>query len=502
MTQIAEYLLDIEDIVKEFPGVKALDGARLKVRPGTIHALMGENGAGKSTMIKCLFGIYIEDSGSIKLNGQPVRFNNPKQALEQGVSMVHQELNQVLKRSVMENIWLGRFPKTKLGLIDEHKMYQDTKAIFQQLNLDIDPRTIIGKLSVSQRQMIEIAKAVSYDAKVIILDEPTSSLTEQEVQHLFRIMNQLKDQGCGLVYISHKMEEILAISDEVTIMRDGQWIATEAAKDLTMERIIQLMVGRDIGHRFPPRNNHPGQVTLEVRNLTAKYQPSIQDVSLTVHEGEVLGIAGLVGSRRTELIECIFGIATLASGEIYKNGKLIHNNNSRDAIKNGFALVTEERRATGIFPIADIRFNTVISNMRHYRGKLGLIRNASMGSDTQRMIDAMAIKTPSQRTQIRSLSGGNQQKVIIGRWLLTDADIYLFDEPTRGIDVGAKYEIYQIILDLAKKGKTVIVVSSEMTELLGITDRIAVMSNGRLAGVEKTESLTQEEILRLSALYL
>ena len=315
-------------------------------------------------------------------------------------------------------------------------------------------------------------------------------------------MNQLKDQGCGLVYISHKMEEILAISDEVTIMRDGQWIATEAAKDLTMERIIQLMVGRDIGHRFPPRNNHPGQVTLEVRNLTAKYQPSIQDVSLTVHEGEVLGIAGLVGSRRTELIECIFGIATLASGEIYKNGKLIHNNNSRDAIKNGFALVTEERRATGIFPIADIRFNTVISNMRHYRGKLGLIRNASMGSDTQRMIDAMAIKTPSQRTQIRSLSGGNQQKVIIGRWLLTDADIYLFDEPTRGIDVGAKYEIYQIILDLAKKGKTVIVVSSEMTELLGITDRIAVMSNGRLAGVEKTESLTQEEILRLSALYL
>ena len=261
MTQIAEYLLDIEDIVKEFPGVKALDGARLKVRPGTIHALMGENGAGKSTMMKCLFGIYIEDSGSIKLNGQPVRFNNPKQALEQGVSMVHQELNQVLKRSVMENIWLGRFPKNKLGLIDEHKMYQDTKAIFQQLNLDIDPRTIIGKLSVSQRQMIEIAKAVSYDAKVIILDEPTSSLTEQEVQHLFRIMNQLKDQGCGLVYISHKMEEILAISDEVTIMRDGQWIATEAAKDLTMERIIQLMVGRDIGHRFPPRNNHPGQVT-------------------------------------------------------------------------------------------------------------------------------------------------------------------------------------------------------------------------------------------------
>ena len=502
MTQ-AEYILDIDGIVKEFPGVKALDGAKLKVRPGTIHSLMGENGAGKSTMMKCLFGIYIEDAGTIKLNGEQVRFINPKQALEQGVSMVHQELNQVLKRNVMENIWLGRFPMTKFGTVDERKMYHDTKAIFEQLNLDIDPKMIIGKLSVSQRQMVEIAKAVSYDAKVIILDEPTSSLTEQEVQHLFRIINQLKSQGCGIVYISHKMEEILAISDDVTIMRDGQWIATELASNLTMDKIIQLMVGRDIGHRFPPRNNVPGEVTLEVKNLTAKYQPSIKDVSLSVRKGEVLGVAGLVGSRRTELLECIFGIATVESGEIIKDGVPIKNNNSRDAIKNGFALVTEERRATGIFPIADIRFNTVISNIGHYiMGKLGLISSATMGSDTQRMIDAMAIKTPSQKTQIRTLSGGNQQKVIIGRWLLTDADIYLFDEPTRGIDVGAKYEIYQIILDLANKGKTVIVVSSEMTELLGITDRIAVMSNGRLAGVENTADLTQEEILRLSALYL
>ena len=502
MTQPVEYILDIDGIVKEFPGVKALDGAQLKVRPGTIHALMGENGAGKSTMMKCLFGIYIEDAGTIKLNGEPIRFDNPKQALEKGVSMVHQELNQVLKRNVMENIWLGRFPLNKFGLVDEHKMYHDTKKIFEQLNLDIDPRTIIGKLSVSERQMVEIAKAVSYNAKVLILDEPTSSLTEQEVQHLFRIINQLKSEGCGIVYISHKMEEILAISDDVTIMRDGQWIATKLASELTMDKIIQLMVGRDIGHRFPPRNNVPGEVSLDLRNLTAKYQPSIQDVSLTVRKGEVLGVAGLVGSRRTELLECIFGTATLESGEIYKDGELIKNTNSREAIKNGFALVTEERRATGIFPIADIRFNTVISNIGNYANKFGVVNSSTMGEDTQRMIDAMAIKTPSQKTQIRTLSGGNQQKVIIGRWLLTDADVYLFDEPTRGIDVGAKYEIYQIILDLANRGKTVIVVSSEMMELLGITDRIAVMSNGRLAGVEDTDKLTQEEILRLSALYL
>ncbi|MCW6659301.1 ATP-binding cassette domain-containing protein [Aerococcaceae bacterium NML191292] len=501
MSTATEYILDIDNIVKEFPGVRALDKAQLKVRPGTVHALMGENGAGKSTMMKCLFGIYIEDEGTIRLNGKQVRFDNPKQALENGVSMVHQELNQVLKRSVMENIWLGRFPM-KHGFVDSRKMYEDTKKIFEQLNIDVDPKVLIGKLSVSQRQMVEIAKAVSYDAKVLILDEPTSSLTAQEVRHLFRIINQLKEQGYGIVYISHKMEEILEISDDVTIMRDGRWIATEPASELTMDRIIQLMVGRDLGHLFPPRDNVPGEVSLQLKNLTAKYQPSIKDVSLDIRKGEVLGIAGLVGSRRTELLECIFGTATLESGEIYKDGKLIQNRNSREAIKNGFALVTEERRATGIFPIADIRFNTVIANIGGYTNKFGFVNSSTTESDTQRMIDAMQIKTPTQKTQIRSLSGGNQQKVIIGRWLLTDADVYLFDEPTRGIDVGAKYEIYQLILDLAKRGKTVVVVSSEMMELIGITDRIAVMSNGYLAGVEDTDKLTQEEIMRLSALHL
>lgn len=312
MSVTAEYILDMDGIIKDFPGVRALDNAQLKVRPGTVHALMGENGAGKSTMMKCLFGIYIEDAGTIRLNGESVRFSNPKQALENGVSMVHQELNQVLKRSVMENIWLGRFP-IKRGFVDERKMYEDTKVIFDQLNIDVDPKIQVGKLSVSQRQMVEIAKAVSHHAKVLILDEPTSSLTEQEVAHLFRIINQLKAQGCGIVYISHKMEEILEISDDVTIMRDGQWVATESSSELTMERIIQLMVGRTIDNRFPPRDNEPGDVILELKNLTAKYQPSIRDVSLSVRKGEVLGIAGLVGSRRTELLECIFGTATLES---------------------------------------------------------------------------------------------------------------------------------------------------------------------------------------------
>lgn len=501
MSTTAEYILDIEGIIKEFPGVRALDGAQLKVRPGSIHALMGENGAGKSTMMKCLFGIYIEDAGTIKLNGEEVRFDNPKQALENGVSMVHQELNQVLKRSVMENIWLGRFPM-KMGFVDEHKMFEDTKAIFEKLNIDVNPKMLIGKLSVSERQMVEIAKAVSYNAKVLILDEPTSSLTEQEVNHLFRIINQLRENGCGIVYISHKMEEILAISDEVTVMRDGKWIATEPAKDLTMDRIIQLMVGRDLGNVFPPKDNVPGDVSLQLRNLTSKYQPGIKDVTLDVRRGEVLGVAGLVGSRRTELLETIFGTRTLESGSIIKDGQEIVNKNSRDAIANGFALVTEERRATGIFPIESIRFNTIIANVGNYSNKFGFVDSSTMADDTKRMIDAMRIKTPSQKTSIRSLSGGNQQKVIIGRWLLTEADIYLFDEPTRGIDVGAKYEIYQIIIDLAKNGKTVIVVSSEMMELIGITDRIAVMSNGYLAGVENTKDLTQEEILRLSALHL
>lgn len=496
----SEYVLEMIDIEKQFPGVKALDHAQLKLRPGTVHALMGENGAGKSTLMKCLFGVYKEDAGKILIDGKETHFAGPKNALDNGVAMVHQELNQVLKRSVMENIWLGRFPK-KMGLVSHQQMYEKTKAVFKELDIPVDPKTIIGKLSVSQRQMVEIAKAVSYNAKIVVLDEPTSSLTEEEVEHLFKIMNKLRDNGVALVYISHKMEEILHISDEVTIMRDGKWVATEHARDLTTDKIIKLMVGRDLTNRFPPKTNVPGEVMLEVKKLTGKYMPSCIDVSFELRKGEILGIAGLVGSRRTELLETIFGISHRASGEVILNGKTVDNKDSRMAIKNGFALLTEERRATGIFPVMNISFNSIIANIKSYK-KHVLLSGKDMTKDTGWVIDSMHVKTPSQRTQIRSLSGGNQQKVIFGRWLLTAPEVLLLDEPTRGIDVGAKYEIYQLIIDLANQGKGVIMVSSEMPELLGICNRIAVMSNGHLAGILDGETATQEDIMRLAAMYI
>ncbi len=491
------------DIEKSFPGVKALDHAHLKLRRGTVHALMGENGAGKSTLMKCLFGIYKQDAGTILLDGQETRFSGPKDALDHGVAMVHQELNQVLKRNVMENIWLGRFPK-KFGLVDHKTMYARTEALFQELDIPVDPKIIIGKLSVSQRQMVEIAKAVSFNSKIVVLDEPTSSLTQEEVEHLFVIIGKLRANGVGLVYISHKMEEILRISDEVTVMRDGQWIATEPAAELTTDKIIKMMVGRELTHRFPPKTNAPeeGDALVEVSHLTGRHMPSCIDVNFTLRRGEILGVAGLVGSRRTELLETIFGIAQHSGGEIRKNGRGIKNSSPGVAIKNGFAMLTEERRATGIFAGLDITFNTVIAHLKSYRGFLGLLSSKRMGGDTQWVIDSLAVKTPSQKTFIRNLSGGNQQKVIIGRWLLTTPDILLLDEPTRGIDVGAKAEIYQLIINLAKEGKGIIVVSSEMPELFGICDRLLVMSNGRLAGILDIKDATQEEVMRLAAKHI
>ncbi len=495
-----KYVLEMIDICKEFPGVKALDNVQLKVRPGTVHALMGENGAGKSTLMKCLFGVYIEDNGEIFIEGEKSKFSNPKQAMDNGVAMVHQELNQVLQRNVMDNIWLGRYPG-KSGIVNEKNMYDETKKILDELDIDIDPRIKMAKLSVSQRQMVEIAKAVSYNAKILVLDEPTSSLTNEEVNHLFKIINKLRDKGCGIIYISHKMEEILQISDDVTIMRDGKWIDTIPAKDLTTDKIIKLMVGRDLTNRFPPKTNKPEDIILEVKNLTGAYQPSIKEVSFELRKGEILGIAGLVGSKRTELLETIFGIAKHSEGELILNGKKVENSDSRKAIKNGFALLTEERRATGVFGQLDIKFNTMIANIDRY-SKYGVLDNKKMTEDTKWTIDSMKVKTPSQKTLIRSLSGGNQQKVIIGRWLLTNPEILLLDEPTRGIDVGAKYEIYQLIIDLANKGKGVIVVSSEMPELLGICDRILVMSNGKVAGISDADKLTQEDIMTMAAKYI
>lgn len=499
--QQSEWLLEMIDVSKSFPGVKALDNVNLRVRPHSVHALMGENGAGKSTLLKCLFGIYEKDQGKIFFKGQEINFTSSKEALENGVSMVHQELNLVLQRTVMDNMWLGRYP-TKGWFIDHGKMYDDTKRIFDELDIDIDPKVKVATLSVSQMQMIEIAKAFSYDAKIVIMDEPTSSLTEKEVKHLFKIINKLKDKGCGIVYISHKMEEIFQLCDEITILRDGQWVATQPLKGMTMDQIIGMMVGRELTQRFPEKTNQPKEVILEVEHLTAKNQPSIQDVTFNLHKGEILGIAGLVGAKRTDIVETLFGIRDRSQGSIKLHGKEVANHNAHEAIRNGFALVTEERRSTGIYSRLDIAFNSLIANMDSYKGSMGLLSDNKMKSDTQWVIDSMRVKTPTQQTQIGSLSGGNQQKVIIGRWLLTQPEILMLDEPTRGIDVGAKFEIYQLILELAKKDKGIIIISSEMPELLGITDRIMVMSNGRVAGIVNTKETDQSEILRLASLYL
>ena len=501
---MAEYLLEMHNICKKFPGVVALDQAQLCVRPGSVHALVGENGAGKSTLMKCLFGIYSMDSGDIALNGESVSFANPRDALLNGVSMVHQELDQLGERNVLDNIWLGRFPTNPALVIDEKKMYKDTFDLFAELNLDIDPRAKLKYFSVSTRQMVEIAKAVSYRSKIIVLDEPTSSLTEKEVAMLFEIIRKLQSNGCGIIYISHKMEEILEIADEITIMRDGKWISTKPVQNITIDNIISAMVGRDMTHRFPPKDNVPGEKILEVKNLTT-LKAGVKNVTFDLHAGEVLGVAGLVGSRRTELLETIFGTKKKLEGEVVLRGKSVRNRSSSEAIRNKFAFLTEERRFDGIFPLLSVQFNTVIANLGKNANWLGVIKEKMIERDTKWTIENLRVKVPTQKTPINTLSGGNQQKVLFGRWLLTDPDVLLLDEPTRGIDVGAKYEIYQFIFELARKGKGVIVVSSEMPELMGISDRIMVMSNGRLADIVDArgeEPVDQEQLFRLAAKHL
>ena len=492
------YLLQIVDVSKSFTGVKALDKVSLNVRPGSIHSLMGENGAGKSTLMKCLFGIYTADSGEFILEGKKVNFSSAKQAMENGVSMVHQELNQVHTRSVMENIWLGRFPGFPPIYVSHKKMYSDTLEIFKNLDIQIDPKAIIRTLSVSQRQMVEIAKAVSHNSKVIVFDEPTSSLTEVEVEHLFRIITNLRNKGCAIIYISHRMNEILRISDEVSVMRDGKLVDTSPAASLTTNKIITMMVGRELNNVFPPKDNIPGEAVFKVEGLTAQYC-NLKDVSFELRKGEILGVAGLVGAGRTEMLESIFGLVTLKSGKIYNNGAEIKTGKPSRAMKHGLAMVTEERRATGIFGILSVRDNIAVANIKKYKQMHLYISDKKMSADADWAIKALRIKTPDQRTLIRSLSGGNQQKAVFGRWLLTNPEVLLLDEPTRGIDVGAKYEIYQLMIDLAKQGKSIVMVSSELEELLGVCDRIIVMSGGCKTGDLETRATNQEEIMTLAA---
>ena len=494
-----EFLLQMKNISKRFGGVQALDSVQLDLKPGSVHALMGENGAGKSTLMKCLFGLYIMDAGEILFKGQSVRFSGPNEALKAGVAMVQQELEQVQETSVMNNIYLGRFPM-KGPFIDDKKLYEDTKQLLEEFDLHIDPKAKISSLSVSMKQMVDIVKAVSYDASVIVLDEPTSSLTEKETEHLFEVIERLKNRGCGIIYISHKMDEVLRISDTVTIMRDGHWIGTNPTSNMTVDELIRMMVAREMNDRFPPKHPNIGEVSLKVEHLTTVYAPQVLDLSFEAHKGEVLGIAGLVGAGRTELLESIFGLRKIQSGDIYINGeKYDHKKPPKEV---GLTLLTEERRATGIFPLLDIRWNTVSSSLEKVLNKYHLISNKLVEEKTQWAVDAMHIKTESHRTLISNLSGGNQQKVLLGRCLLNDPQILLLDEPTRGIDVGAKYEIYQLILELAAQGRTVIFVSSEMQELMGVADRIMVMSGGRCAGILPAAEATQEEIMRLAAMYV
>ena len=495
-------LIEMRDITKTFPGVKALDGVSLTLKKGSVHALMGENGAGKSTLMKCLFGVYKKDSGEIFLEGEKIEFSGAKDALTHGVAMVHQELNQALKLSVMDNIWLGRFPRVSkfIPLTSEKKMFEKTKELFSELGIECDPRIKMGELSVSKRQMIEIAKAVSYDARVLVFDEPTSSLTESEAEHLFEIINSLKERGCGIIYISHKMEEILRICDTVTVMRDGKHIKTAEASSLTIDEIIRLMVGRELSERYPKKKTEPGDVMLRVKELSGAHT-RLNLATFDLKHGEILGVAGLDGSGRTELIETIFGLRERRGGEINLEGNTIQNRTPVEAIKNGFALLTEERRASGIFGILSISDNATVTNLRKYR-RGPFLSNKKISDATRWCISSMKIKTPSPKTKISALSGGNQQKVILGRWLLSKPKVLLLDEPTRGIDVGAKYEIYKLITELAESQKGIILVSSEMPELIGICDRIIVMSGGRIAGEVRKEEFTQEKIMSLASRFV
>lgn len=499
---MTEYRLEMTGISKSFPGVQALDQVTLKVRPGTVHALMGENGAGKSTLMKCLFGIYKMDTGEIKLDGEKVTIINADDALKKGIAMVHQELQPIPERSIGENIFCGRYPTKKLlwviPVIDHNKMYEESERLLKEVRMDFNPREKLGSLSVSQMQSVEIAKAVSMNAKVVIMDEPTSSLTSNEVEALFTIINDLRKKGVSIIYISHKMDEILQISDDVTIMRDGKYIGTWEAKDLTTDMIITKMVGRELTNIYPKRENTPGEVILEVKNFTSIHKKSFKNCSFGLRKGEILGLGGLVGAQRTELVEAIFGIRNIVDGEIIYKGEKLKARNPKDVIDKGIALLTEDRRGSGIFGVLSVKENVSIASLQQFVDYKIILNHKKINKLVLENIAKLSIKTPSNKTLIQSLSGGNQQKVIISRWLANNPDVLILDEPTRGIDVGAKYEIYTIMAELAKQGKSIIMISSEMSELMGMSDRIIVMCDGRITGELPSEKASQEAIMNLA----
>ena len=498
-----EVILEMKNICKTFPGVRALDNVSFTLKKGTVHSLMGENGAGKSTLMKCAFGLYDIDEGEVTLEGENVRFSSALEGLQHGISMIHQELNPIPRRSLAENIWIGRIPVKKflgLSFVDHKKMYDDTQALFDDLHMShINPQAQAMTVSASIIQLCDIARSVSYGAKIIIMDEPTSSLTGAETQLLFQIIRRLTSQGVGIVYISHKIDEILQISDEVTIMRDGKNVGTWEAGELTEAKIVSNMVGREMSNWFPVKDNVPGEKYLEVKNYSSIYDNSFQDCSFSVRKGEIFGVGGLVGAQRTELLEAVFGDRSISSGELFIGGEKVSVKSTTDAIKHNMGLLTEERRATGIFPGLSVLDNVSVASLPHYSNALGFLKLKELRADTEAHIEALSIKTPSMKTMMANLSGGNQQKVIVSRWLMNNPDILILDEPTRGIDVGAKYEIYNIMLDLAKQGKTIIMISSELPELLAMSDRVMVMCEGRVSAILEGDDLNEATVMEYAS---
>ncbi len=490
------FVLEMHNITKEFPGVKALDDVTLQVEPGKVHALMGENGAGKSTLMKCLFGIYRPDSGKIIYHGKEVRFQSSMEALRSGISMIHQELQPEPHLTVMENLWMGRLPK-KGFMVDYRAMYQNTVAELSRLKMDFDPKALVKTLSVSNIQSLEIAKAVSNNADVISMDEPTSSLTENEVEYLFGIIEDLRRQGIAIIYISHKMNEIMRIADCVSIMRDGKMIGTWPTRELTIDAIISKMVGRELKEYYPQKQNVPGEVRMKVEDFTSIYPNSFRHVSFELRRGEILGVAGLVGAQRTELFEGIYGIRSCSAGRIVIDGRPVQIRHPIDAIRRKIVLLTEDRKQSGIFPALGVGENIYLRQYENVT-RFGKINYRKCNQVAGEGVRRFRIKTPSLKTPASSLSGGNQQKTLLARWLLTDPEILILDEPTRGIDVGAKYEIYTIIAQLAAEGKSIVMISSELNELLGMADRIMVMCDGRKTGELTRNEFSEEAVMQLA----
>ncbi|MBX4927390.1 sugar ABC transporter ATP-binding protein [Rhizobium binae] len=493
----AEYLLSAEGVRKEFPGVVALDDVQFRLKRASVHALMGENGAGKSTLMKILAGIYTPDKGDIRLKGIEIQLKSPLDALENGIAMIHQELNLMPFMTVAENIWIRREPKNRFGFVDHGVMHRMTEELFDRLNISIDPDIEVRYLSVANRQMVEIAKAVSYNSDVLIMDEPTSALTEREVEHLFRIIRDLRAQGIGIVYITHKMNELFEIADEFSVFRDGRYIGTHASTDVTRDDIIRMMVGREITQMFPKEEVPIGEVMLSVKDLCLN--GVFKNVSFEVRAGEILGVAGLVGSGRSNVAETLFGVTPASSGSIELYGKPVTISSPTEAIRNRMAFLTEDRKDTGCLLILDILENMQIAVLQDRYVKGGFVQQSAIEATCEDMAKKLRVKTPDLYERVENLSGGNQQKVLIGRWLLTHPKILILDEPTRGIDVGAKAEIHRLVTDMARNGVAVIMISSEMPEVLGMSDRIMVMHEGRVTGFLNRDEATQIKVMELAA---